>query len=206
MAIHTIISDGNSKANRLKILDEGELGVVLHTHPPEKESRISLPFRQYFTDDGTSSGSNDMRVDGSVTPVEFYIGAEEGFEVFIKFISIKIADAGAKLDKFGALAALTNGVEFEWQSQKLGSLTIHDGLKDNLEFFRLSNLSPGIVDLSGGGADAAIVSWDLSNIFGNPWGLRISENSLERIIFRVRDDLSTGLDEFNIIGHGSKLK
>jgi hypothetical protein len=155
--ITTQIVDGNSSDHKL-----GEIGVVIHTHPPITESRTGLPFRQYFTLDGTPTGDNDMLVDGSVIPVEFCIPASPDFDVYVKFIAIKIADAAAKLNKFGALAALTNGVQFEWQSQEIGALTIHDGIKDNLEFFRMSKVIPSIIDLSGGGADAVIVPIDLS--------------------------------------------
>jgi len=203
--ITTSITSGNGEDNRLKVLDEGEIGVVIHTHPPVKESRTGLPFRQYFTDDGTSSGDNDMRVNGATTNVDYYISASSEYEYFIKFISIKLADATAKLNEFGALTALTNGLEFIWESQSLGSLTIHDGIKDNLEFFRLSEMEPLIIDLSGGGADAVIVQWDLAKIFGNPWGVKLGVGSLDRLIFRVNDNLGTGIDEFNIIGHGTKV-
>ena len=198
-----IIGD-NANGSILKVFDEGEVGVVLHTHPPFKESRTSLPYRQYFTLDGTVDGDNNMIVNGATTPIEFCIPANPNYDVFIKFISIKIADTTAKLNEFGALPALANGVEFSWQSQTEGSLIIHDGLKDNLEFFRLSDITPNIVDLSGGGADAAIITWDLAKIFGNPWGLKLSIGTTEKIVFRVNDNL-TGLDEFNIIGHGTRL-
>jgi hypothetical protein len=206
MAIHTIISDGNSENNRLKVLDEGEIGVVLHTHPPFKESRASLPFRQYFTADGTSTGSNDMRVNGATTAVDFWIPADPIEDIFIKFISVKLADASAALNKFGNLSALTNGVEFLWQSQSEGTLTIHDGIKDNLEFFRLSEMTPTIIDLSGGGADAVIVQWDLAKIFGSIWGTRLNAGTIDKLAFRVNDNILLGLDEFNIIGHGTRNK
>ena len=202
--ITTNIVDGNSGDHKLKINEEGEIGVVVHTHPPIKESRTGLPFRQYFTLDGTANGSKDMIVNGSSTPVEFCIPAEQDFDRFIKLISIKLADPSAKLDKFGALTALTNGVEFEWQSQDVGSLTIHDGIKDNLEFFRLTEMTPVITDLSGGGADAITVTWDLSKIFGSQWGLKLSQGTTEKLLFRVNDALA-GLVEFNIIGHGTKV-
>ena len=201
--ISSIISDGNGGDNKLSIKREGEIGVVIHTHPPVKESRTGLPFREYFTLNGLGV-SNDMIANGSVTPVEFCIVAEQNFDRFVKYISIKISDPGAKLDKFGALNALANGVEFAWKSQSLGELTIHDGLKDNLEFFRLTNATPLVVDLSGGGADAIIVTWDLAKIFGSQWGLKLTQGTTEKVVFRVRDNL-TGLAEFNIIGHGTKV-
>lgn len=204
--ISSKIIDGFGKSNAVKVNDEGEIGVIIHTHPPFKESRTGLPFRQYFTTDGTPSGSNDMRVNGSVSPVEFCIPASSVEDRFIKYVSIKLADAGAKLDKFGSLTALSNGVSFEWISQKVGTLIIHDGLKDNLEFFRLTTLTPTITDLSGGGADAIVLTWDLSKIFGSQWGLKLSSGSTEKLVFRINDNISSGLDEFNIIGHGTSLE
>jgi hypothetical protein len=197
--------DGWGSGNKLRVQPEGEIGVVVHTHPPISESRIGFPFRQYFTIDGTPTGDNDMRVDGSSTPVDFCIPANKDFDVYVGFIAVKLADASAKLDKFGALTALTNGVEFEWQSQEQGTITIHDGIKDNLEFFRMSSVLPSIIDLSGGGADAIIVPIDVSKMFGSPWGVKLTRSTTEKLIFRVNDDLATGLDEFNIIGHGTKV-
>ena len=203
--ITTQIVDGNSGDHKLKIQKEGEIGVVVHTHPPLRESRTGLPFRQYFTADGTEAGSNDMRVNGSVTPLEFCIPAEPNFDRFIKFISIKLADAGATFAEFANLAALTNGVEFEWQSQEVGALIIHDGIKNNLEFFRLSSQVPTIIDLSGGGADSIVVGIDLAKMFGSQWGLKLAAGTTEKLIFRVNDNLSVGIDSFNIIGHGTKV-
>lgn len=207
--ITTQIRDGNSNGNNfLKVNTEGEIGAVVHTHPPLKESITGLPFRQYFTLDGTPDGDNDMIVNGSSTAVDFCIPASPTEERFIKSLSIKLADATAKFNEFGALSALTNGVEFEWQSTELGSITIHDGIKDNIEWFRLSNApitTASIIDLSGGGADAIVVQIDLAMLFGNPWGVRLVQETNEKLIFRVRDNL-TGLDEFNIIGYGTKLQ
>lgn len=205
MSLKSFIQDAWGSGSGLKIQPEGEIGVVVHTHPPVKESRIGFPFRQYFTLGGTPSGDKDMRVDGSSTAVDFFIPANKDFDVYVKFIAIKLADQNAVLNKFGNLTALTNGVEFEWQSQEEGTITIHDGIKDNLEFFRMSNIVPSIIDLSGGGADAIIAPIDVAKMFGSPWGIKLTKGTTEKLIFRINDDISTGLDEFNIIGHGTKV-
>jgi hypothetical protein len=208
MPLFGFIRDGWGSKNTLKILPEGEIGVVVHTHPPTTESRIGLPFRQYFTADGTPSGSNDMRVDGSSTAQEFCIPSEETKDRYIKFISVKLADATAQFNEFGALSALTKGVSFRWDSQEIGELTIHDGIKDNIEWFRLSNTpitSNSIIDLSGGGADAIVIQIDLSTLFGSPWGVKLSAGTTEKLVFKVQDKLDSGIDEFNIIGYGTKF-
>jgi hypothetical protein len=204
MGILAKIADGWGTGNRLKVQPEGDIGVVIHTHPPIKESRTGFPFRQYFTEDGLPLSSNSMVVDGSVTPVNFFIEAETDFDRYIKFIAVKLADATAKFNEFGALTALANGVEFVWSSQSIGELVIHDGIKDNLEFFRLSSQPPVIVDLTGGGADAIVVGIDLAKMFGSQWGIKLTAGTTDRLTFRVNDALA-GLDEFNIIGHGTKV-
>jgi hypothetical protein len=66
-------------------------------------------------------------------------------------------------------------------------------------------MAPTIIDLSGGGADAVIVQWDLAKIFGSPWGVKLQGGTTEKLIFRINDNLSVGIDEFNIIGHGTKV-
>ena len=186
----------------LKINGEGEITTTIHTHPPIDEGVESLPFRSYFKN---SSASSDMRVNGATTNVPFYLAADDEFDYFIKTISIKVADAGATFEKFGNLTALTNGVEFTWSNQKVGELIIHEGLKTNISLFRLSAQTPTITDLSGSGADAIIVDVDLARLFGTPWGLRLTKGTTDRMTFTVKDNLSTGLDEFNIIGYGIKI-
>jgi hypothetical protein len=197
------IASGNGEDYRLKVYPEGEIGAVIHTHPPLNESFTALPFRAYFE----STIDNNMIVDGStlgVDKTEFKIKADDNFDYWIKSISIKLADANAVLNKFGNLTALTNGVSFFRRNQSQGELTIHDGIKDNLEWFRLSKQAPAIVDLSGGGADAVIVDIDLAELFGGSWGLSLKKGTTDELVFKVNDALA-GLDEFNIIGYGIKI-
>jgi len=204
MSLPVKILGSNGKS--LKINGEGEISVVIHPHPPIDETRTSFPFRQYFTNNGSSSGSNDMRVNGSsASPIDFYIESVPDYSTWIKSINIKLADTGAAFNEFGNLAALTNGVEFVWTSQANGEKVIHDGIKDNLEFFRLSEQTPTIIDLSGGGADAVVVTIDLAKMFGTQFGVLLQKETLDTLKFRVKDNLSTGIDEFNIIGYGIQI-
>ena len=211
--ISSILADGHGSENTLKINGEGEIGVVLHAHPPQDEVVEAYPFSQWFTDDGLSTGSNDMRVNGSTTSQDFYIEGRQELDIYIKTISVQISDNGAALNKFAALAALTNGVSFLFANDALGEVTIQDEIKTNLDFIRLG-LSTGAIgtgtdaykaDISGGGADTYLPTIDLSLTFGFPWGLRLIKGSNDKLIFRVNDDLSTGIDTFNIKGFGIQL-
>ena len=207
MPLRTILVNGHGEEVEVKVTPEGNLNTVIHPHPPQGETLVANPFRQYFTDDGTSSGSNDMRVDGSTNNVEFSIKAIPDYDLHIKTLSVLIADAGATLGEFANLAALTNGIEFCWVSQDVGAIVIADSIKTNYEFLRLS-LGKPTLDVAAnvvGAADAFSPSIDLSETFGLPWGIKLRKNTQDKLIFKVRDDLSTGITQFDIIGYGVKF-
>ena len=104
---------------QLKINQEGDISVTIHQHPPITEDILALPFRSYFTDDGTTTGSNDMAVNGGTTNVDFYIKASETYDIYIKYISVEIGDGGSPaLNKFGELPELTDGIAFYWDTQQ----------------------------------------------------------------------------------------
>ena len=57
-----------------------------------------------------------------------------------------------------------------------------------------------------GNAEGYMMAIDLENVFGLPFGLRLRAGTRDKIVFRVRDNLSSGIDEFNIVGYGTKIK
>jgi hypothetical protein len=199
---------------QLKINGEGELSVVIHQHPPIEEDVAGLPFRQYFTTDGLKSGSNDMTVNGATNSVDFYITASPDFDIYIKYITVEIGDGGAPaLNKFGALNALSNGVAFYWDTQIEPLYELHEGIKTNKEFIRIASDTGAIgtgtdaylADVSGGGTEKSYLpNIDMKEIYGLPWGLRLRKGTLDKIIFRVQDDL-TGLTTFNAIATGTRI-
>ena len=63
ITIHGMTGNGGHKTVPI-CPDSGALLVTTVLAPPGVECR-TFPFRQYFTDDGLSTGSTDMRVDGS---------------------------------------------------------------------------------------------------------------------------------------------
>jgi hypothetical protein len=209
--IKSVIVDGRGRGNKLRINGEGELSAVIHPHPPRDEEISALPVREYFK---TAAGSSDMKVDGSSTNVDFFIGAQEDFDVYIKTVSILIADASQTLQEFGNLnAALTNGVLFEWVTTDLGSVTIHDSLKTNFDFIRLALGSPAIGDGAAAflannaiatNIEAYLPVVDLASVFGFPYGLRLRRGTNDKLVFTIRDNVSA-VDQFDIIGYGLKI-
>lgn len=199
---------------QLKINGEGEVSVIIHQHPPIDEGVTALPFRSYFTNDGLPNGVNTMNVNGSTNYVDYYISASTEYDIYIKYITVEIGASGTlNLNKFGSLTALTNGVAFYWDSIKEPLYELHEGIKTNKEFIRIASdtgaIGTGVdaylADVSGGGAEKSYLpSIDMSEIYGLPWGLRLRRNSLDKIIFRVQDNL-TGLSTFNAIATGTRI-
>ena len=211
MISHSISDPKNG--NILKVNGEGEASVVVHPHPPLDEAVTSFPYRQYFTDDGLSTGSSDMQVNGTAAaPIEFWITADITKDVFIKTVSIVIGDAGAVLNLFGAIAALTNGIEFSHVTNDNGTIVLHDAMKTNLDFVRMGLGQPSFgtgtsafrADLSGGGADSYLPVIDFSLTFGLPWGVKLRKGTKDKIVFIIKDD-TRGVDQFDAIGYGIKI-
>jgi hypothetical protein len=209
MSLKTEIVDGKGTGQKAKVNREGQLNVIVHPHPPVEEQISALPFRQYFTDNGTSSGSNDMLVDGSTNNVNFYIEAQPDKDIYIKTISIRISDASATLNKFGNLAALANGVRFYWESQDVGEIEIHEGLVSNFDFVRLAIGEPSYGDGTGafrasnvqGTSEGYVPVIDCADVFGLPYGIRLRKGTTDKLVFTVRDNIST-IDAMDIIGLG----
>lgn len=208
------ILDGKGYGNKAKVSKEGALSVVVHPHPPRNETIDALPFRQYFTANGMANGSNDMRVNGSITPKDYYIAASEIYDIYIGYVSVEIGDGGSpNLNKFGNLTALTNGIEWIWFNNREGEYELHEGIKTNKEFIRLGTDSAGfgdgvnafLADVSGGASEKSYLpNIDLKESFGLPWGIRLRKATEDKLIFRINDDLTT-LTTLNILAYGIRL-
>lgn len=204
------VVDGFGTGHKLKVNGEGEANVVVHPHPPLDETVHSLPFRQYFSTDGNDTGATDMKVAGTlVAPINFYIGAKRNVDIYIRTVSILIADEGAKLSEFGHITALTNGVNFFHSTNESGAITINDALKTNWDFIRTSLDSTPVAKIDvqkdiEGKVDAYTPIMSIPNVFGLPWGLRLRKGTEDKLVFSVRDT-TTGVDQFDIIGYGIQI-
>lgn len=212
MSINVEIQDGRGTNSKVKVSDEGVLNVVEHPHPPLNESIYPLPFRARFVQDGTSI--SNMNVNGSSTPIEYCVCASNDYDLYIKTTFVEIEDSGTPtLNKFGALTALTNGVEFIYYKQDFGDYQLHDGIKTNKEFIRLGIDTHGIgtgteaylADVSGGGTSKSylpIIDW--GEMCGMRYGIRLAKGSKDKLIFRIKDNL-TGLVTFDAIAYGIRI-
>jgi hypothetical protein len=211
--IKTRIEDGKGRGHHLGVTKGGKVCTLESTAPPAEEDDLALPFRQYFTDDGLATGSEDMLINGATTPTDFYISAREDVDLYIKNIAVIIADAGATASKFGNLSALTNGVRFFWSNQAVGEIEIDEGLKTNLDFVRLGLGTPAFGSAANayrvpnieGNSEGYIPNIDMTETFGLPWGVRLRAGTTDKLVFTVRDNIS-GLDRMDIVGYGISVK
>lgn len=199
-----LVDPGNGSEQRVDAT--GASRVIARDVPPLMLSDNYRIYRAYFA---TSAGSSDMLVDGSGTAVEFAISAYATCDRYIHSVSIQIADAGSDLSKFGGVAALANGVLFQYVTQE-ATVVIHEGIKTNAMVVRLAGGEPAFGD----GATAFqfpnigppgtpqvgyMPMIYLTKIFGRPVPLRAGTS--QKLTLTVRDDC-TGPDQFDAIAYG----
>lgn len=195
-----------------RVLESRAIVSAVSQNPPIEDTAPALPFRQFFTDDGKSSGSSDMTVDGSASPQPFFITASNDFDIFINSISFRIADQSATPDKFGAITALTNGCELSFRSQSLSNQVIADELKSNFDIIRLAGGVPAFgdgatafrVNNAVGNSEGYIPFLDISDIFGLKYGIHLRKSTQDNLAFIIKDNVS-GLDGLDIIGYGIRI-
>ena len=198
-----IVGTGNS--NELGINPDGSINVVVIPIPPTVIDQVALPFSEYMKLNGT--GTTSFLVNGAVTNQEFYVAAK-GYDVYINTLVFEIADAGATMNKFGNLTALTNGLDFYYFNSNEGKYIIESELKTNYDMVKLANFEPpfGSTALTNaiGSSEAYVGVIDLEDVFGLQWGLRLKANSLDRIGFTVKDNI-TGIDTMTIKVYGIRV-
>lgn len=206
--IKTNIVDSKN-SNELTVEDNGAINVYVIPRPPFTINEVALPLVEFLKLNGT--GTTSFVIDGSVTNRDFFVAAKD-YDTYINTIVFEIADAGAVLNQFGALAPLTNGLDFYYFNSSSGKYIIEEGLKTNYSFVKLANFEPSF----GTGAaafqltnaisasEAYVGVIDLEDVFGLQWGLKLRADTTDRIGFTVKDSL-TGLDQMTIKVYGIRL-
>ena len=208
MSLDVKIKDGQGSSNLSKVGPDGRLYIQESGIPPFGMHTETRVYRSYFID---SLGSNDMRVDGSVTSHDFIIEADQENDRYISSISFVISDTGAALDLFGGIPPLLNGVEIFYEDFS-GLVSAHEGLKDNFDFIRLCQGNPSFgngttaflapdVSAPPNKSSAYIPVLDVKKTFGLQWGLRLEASSSQRIVIRIKDDIQA-IDQFDAVAYG----
>ena len=201
MAKVELTSGGNREAT---ITKDGELNVIAAPYPPFVEQKVQ-PFRQYLTADGTTTGSADMGVDGSSTNVDFWIPANESNDRYITTLSFIVGYASTgKPFQWANGAALTNGTRL-WYENRRGEHDIHEAIKSNQDFFRLSfdpiPTSWEVRHVNANNDFGYFVTTDLTKM-GLPFGIKLDAGSMQRLSITIKDNAGTSAVSFNCIGYG----
>lgn len=201
----SLVDPASGQAASIK--EPGDLLVSDLGLPRSGQKLSAIPLSSFFVD---SAGSQDMVVNGSVTPVEFTIDAMPFRDCYIKTIGFNILDMGATLGSFGNIAALTNGVLFEWET--LGETVELGVFKTNYDMVRLAGGQPAFGDSTTafraanvvGNIDAFMPMLDFATIFGLPWGVLLAGDTKQKLRITIRDDISA-IDGFDIQARGFEL-
>lgn len=205
------LKDGLGRGNLIDISKTGELKIVGQLLPDDSEPVRQVPFTQDLVN---SSGASDARVDGSTNNIDFFIQAETEEDLYLNTLSFLISDVNSTLSQFGNIGSLTNGVQLVYFNSELGEVLLADSLQSNFDFVRLCGGVPpfgdsttafqaGNVGGPGGNSEGYIPTLKFKDQFGLNFGLRLRAKTKDKVIIRVRDNLSS-VDEFNIVGYGFK--
>jgi len=202
-----IIGSGPERTE-VDVEKSGAMSVVERPFPPFGVMQNVRPFREFLTDDGTPGGSSDMLVDGSATPIDFFVEAPQEADLYVTRLSFIVVDQNASLNTFGNISALTNGCRL-FYTDELGEVVIAEALQTNFDIVRLGSGLPSFGD----GTTAFIANnvdfisegiipiLDFKDTFGFRWGLELRNGSRQRLVLTIRDDI-TGIDAMDVIVYG----
>lgn len=207
---HAII-DGKGTSQKSFVSRYGALKVNNQAIPDLDDPTIAIPVSGFFADE---NGNIDARANASLAnPEDFFIEADPENDIYISSISIKISDQNAILSDFGALTGgITNGVQLIYKNQEVGEVILADNLRSNFDIIRLCHGTPAVS--SGveafratnveGNSEGYIPVLSFSNNFGLAYGVRLRAGTFDRLIMRIRDNIS-GIDAFDVFYYGQKV-
>jgi len=205
MSLKINISDGTGTKQGVKVNGDHALYTTQIPYPPVVP-QLNKPFRQYFTDDGTSDGSNSFVVDGSSTDFDFWINATNTDDRYIAQLNFIVGyGATGKPSEWCDGAALTNGFRIFYEAPE-GEIDIHEGVKSNQDMFRLSfapiPTSWEVRHVNAANDFGYFIHMDITKM-GFPFGIKLDKGTNQKLIIRLRDNMTTLTDSFNCIAYGS---
>ena len=198
MSVKTEIIDGRGRGRSAEVTPGGTLLVTPQTETARGVDAETLAnqlvLSERFVDE---SGSFEQVVDGSVTPVEFAIRAEQGFTKWVR--GFRLVIIGPNLDistnqlrRYGSAAAgLTNGIQIEsFQSGETASITAAP-VSTIADYFLYQDDFLSLVSAISNNED--LLTFDFA--FVRP--VVLVEGSTDEVIIRIRDDLTAALNTAN---------
>lgn len=134
-----------------------------------------------------SGGSNNLAVNGSSTPVDFSYTPGPGKTLQINRINFRMRDATMRLNRFGGITTLINGLQLlhlDANGTILVDFCDGESVKD-LDAFSLLAGIDNIAVVAASGDDTWTVRWTLAEA-GKPYTIKNNET----FVLKVRDDLT----------------
>ena len=147
------------------------------------------------------NGANtSLNANGSVGDLDYSYGASNNELAVLSRVLILIVDTGVRIDKFGGLSALENGlvVQVADKSSVLIDFTNGRPITKNSDWVKLAGVDVNIQ--IGVGADMCAIRWTLGKA-----GAAMELISGQKFVIKVRDDLSS-LVMFHVMVQGQKYK
>jgi hypothetical protein len=209
VALKTTIVDAYGNSFSARVTNHGEL-VTTFGNPliPEKgEPNHVQFFSQKVSSAGDGTGTVNLNVNGAVTPQVFSVNALNDRDIHIMKLVIVVIGTTVTHKTFGSLAALTNGVDvaavesgketaFISKAKNFADLIRQTAAErpfgDAATAFELQ-------DVNAGNDDMQLLPMDIGALM--PGGLRLGRQSVDKLIVRVNDDLTT-LIEFAVRAMG----
>jgi len=160
------------------------------------------PISDLFIENALDSGSADLRVDGSSTPVDFKINAITTKDILIDRISFygggNNVQYGQFLSKSSPSGGLANGIELTIKSDR--NTKVFPLIKRTEDFKNkfASTASDFSIDIQPG-KDQFLAML----IFKNPFLLKKASTDFVQV--KIQDDLDSGLAELEFIARGVRL-
>jgi hypothetical protein len=187
------------------VFEDGMQVVTQFTCPPLLPQKNKV-FSQKFTTDGLASGTNDMGINGAVTPTEYFIPADPDNDRYITRISFILGyGSSAEMYEFAdSGGALTNGVQVSYTNTYLETV-ITASIKANYSFMRASG-NP--ISITGWESRGFAASGDYG-FFVNipiaatvpPYGIKLDRGTVQKMSILIQDDC-TDADLFNCAAFG----
>lgn len=147
----------------------------------------STPATLFLTSDGLSSGSVSLAVNGSVTPVDFWISSPIPKSILkIQGLSVLVSDAGnpASTDYGNIAGGLINGLQLFFETNGF-KIPVETPLKQNLDLMARSQ-SFEVVQFAG--SVRVIIFRDLLSFYSG--GFQVNTRLNEKFGVTVNDNLS----------------
>ena len=199
----TSASGGLLGAKKISITDTGVGGkgiVGIYTVSAVTNTNTVL-----LTEDPTDGINDETGLDYSVvSPIDFWIPADEDNDRYITYINFVIADESSVIDEFGHISALTTGCELYYSNNK-EKITIHDSLQTNWDFLRMGMSNPlytniVVVKDVEGKVDAFTPVLRFTDLMP-PYGLKLDAGSTQKLVLEINDN-TIGVESFNCVAYG----